>query len=259
MTSDQLELHECDHVAIEHACVLQWRLAASQRAASIQQLMFDSKQGRWLDLCIPDALLCQPARSADAQPLYPNSAAKTTVAAREYALVDMDRMEQLGRSSAVTAVAWLPFLWGMPGCVSRSEPQASDCKRQEAQWSADALTQAMMQSGLVGANGLLNTTTQRSGQQWDAPNCWPPLLCMWVDGLLANGSRTGQNFARRLAQAYLRAVDLGLQQSGVVWEKYGTDADGQCGGGGEYEPQVGFGWSNGVALHVMLTLGVTLP
>ena len=39
------------------------------------------------------------------------------------------------------------------------------------------------------------------------------------------------------------------------YEKYNALIPGQGGGGGEYTPQVGFGWSNGVALWMLETFG----
>lgn len=44
---------------------------------------------------------------------------------------------------------------------------------------------------------------------------------------------------------------LGYQQSGAMYEKYDANTPGQYGGGGEYEVQLGFGWSNGVALSLI--------
>jgi alpha,alpha-trehalase len=34
-------------------------------------------------------------------------------------------------------------------------------------------------------------------------------------------------------------------------EKYSCEVAGGVGGGGEYTPQVGFGWTNGVALDLL--------
>jgi alpha,alpha-trehalase len=40
--------------------------------------------------------------------------------------------------------------------------------------------------------------------------------------------------------------------TGAMHEKYDvTTPAGKIGGGGEYAPQVGFGWSNGVALDFL--------
>lgn len=40
----------------------------------------------------------------------------------------------------------------------------------------------------------------------------------------------------------------GFEADGAMYEKYDATYPGQYGGGGEYEIQLGFGWSNGVAL-----------
>ncbi|KAG8434588.1 hypothetical protein GDO86_012818 [Hymenochirus boettgeri] len=36
-----------------------------------------------------------------------------------------------------------------------------------------------------------------------------------------------------------------------MFEKYDVEGDGKPGGGGEYEVQVGFGWTNGVVLQLL--------
>ena len=41
-------------------------------------------------------------------------------------------------------------------------------------------------------------------------------------------------------------------------EKYDATAPGERGGGGEYEPQVGFGWTNGAALWLLRHYGAEL-
>lgn len=40
-----------------------------------------------------------------------------------------------------------------------------------------------------------------------------------------------------------------------MMEKYDAMSPGSMGGGGEYETQTGFGWTNGVALHFLQTYG----
>ena len=43
-----------------------------------------------------------------------------------------------------------------------------------------------------------------------------------------------------------------------IFEKYSTRSTSYAGGGGEYEVQVGFGWTNGVALWTAATFGDVL-
>ncbi|KAK9521200.1 hypothetical protein VZT92_021025 [Zoarces viviparus] len=44
----------------------------------------------------------------------------------------------------------------------------------------------------------------------------------------------------------------------AMFEKYDVNGDGKPGGGGEYEVQLGFGWTNGVALQLLDQYGATL-
>lgn len=91
--------------------------------------------------------------------------------------------------------------------------------------------------------GGLATTTETSGQQWDAPNGWAPLQWIAIAGLRAYGDST---LARTLACRWLVTVNSFYVRSGRLIEKYDVLLPGQSGGGGEYPLQDGFGWTNGV-------------
>lgn len=43
-----------------------------------------------------------------------------------------------------------------------------------------------------------------------------------------------------------------FRKSGYMYEKYDATQMGVGGGGGEYVPQRGFGWTNGVLLELLL-------
>ena len=50
----------------------------------------------------------------------------------------------------------------------------------------------------------------------------------------------------------MRGNATALERTGYMHEKYDArNAQAGAGGGGEYSPQRGFGWSNGVALHFL--------
>jgi hypothetical protein len=210
----------------------------------------------------------------------------------------------------IHAASWTPFLWGMTSrCGDRAHPgrfrlpgaanSVAGCEREGgvgpsgARGSAidgDVIT-AMCLSGLAMEGGLA-TTLVDTGQQWDFPNSWPPLLCTWVDGLMSHAENhaagcsgvagesgegyscscslagggvgapcgrctaaSARGLASHLARAFLGAVQTGLDKTGYVWEKYDAREVGKCGGGGEYDVQTGFGWTNGVALHLMRRWG----
>jgi alpha,alpha-trehalase len=81
-----------------------------------------------------------------------------------------------------------------------------------------------------------------SREQWDYPNGWAPLQWVAVVGLRNYGKR-------RLAETISRRWNCenldGYRASGTLIEKYDVVND-KLGGGGEYELQIGFGWTNGV-------------
>ncbi|MEJ6011170.1 alpha,alpha-trehalase TreF [Novosphingobium aquae] len=92
------------------------------------------------------------------------------------------------------------------------------------------------------APGGLRTTLVASGEQWDQPNGWAPLQWIAVTGLSRYGH---EDLALEIARRWVDTVDQNYQQSGLIYEKYDVEA-GAIGAGGEYAPQTGFGWTNGV-------------
>ncbi|CAM4096158.1 alpha,alpha-trehalase TreF [Roseateles saccharophilus] len=108
------------------------------------------------------------------------------------------------------------------------------------QAQADAMA-AQVQARLLGANGLLSTTLN-TGQQWDAPNGWAPLQWMAAQGLVRYGHAA---LARDIAERWCASVHRVYLATGRLLEKYDVAQD-RPGGGGEYETQDGFGWTNGV-------------
>ena len=95
--------------------------------------------------------------------------------------------------------------------------------------------------------GFLTTLT-KTGQQWDAPNAWPPLQWMTVRGLEASGN---QKLAAEAKKRWLAINDSVYKSTGKMMEKYRVDDLTLPGGGGEYPVQDGFGWTNGVYLDFL--------
>ncbi|QTH63082.1 alpha,alpha-trehalase TreF [Psychrosphaera ytuae] len=99
--------------------------------------------------------------------------------------------------------------------------------------------QFLMPGGLV-------TTTCSTSQQWDSPNGWAPLQWFTVKGLL----NYGQNeLAKEIMTRWLDTVETGFKTTGKVMEKYNVVDPDLLAGGGEYEVQAGFGWTNGVCIE----------
>jgi alpha,alpha-trehalase len=115
---------------------------------------------------------------------------------------------------------------------------------------ADA-TAKLAQTALFAPGGL-RTTTVHTGQQWDEPNGWAPLLWIGVHGLDRYGKTA---LADDLAQRWMKTVSTFYACTGRMVEKYDVDS-GQAGGGGEYPVQDGFGWTNGVTRTLLDRPGI---
>uniref|UniRef100_A0A2K5D071 Trehalase n=1 Tax=Aotus nancymaae TaxID=37293 RepID=A0A2K5D071_AOTNA len=95
------------------------------------------------------------------------------------------------------------------------------------------------------------TSLQKTGQQWDFPNAWAPLQDLVIRGLAKAALPRAQEVAFQLAQNWIRTNFDVYSQKSAMYEKYDISNGGQPGGGGEYEVQEGFGWTNGVVLMLL--------
>lgn len=96
-------------------------------------------------------------------------------------------------------------------------------------------------------SGGFVTTQINSGQQWDAPNGWPPLQWLAMEGVRHYGRADLADVAR---DRWLGLNRRTYQATGKMTEKYDVVDAARPAGGGEYPTQDGFGWSNGVALRL---------
>jgi alpha,alpha-trehalase len=94
-------------------------------------------------------------------------------------------------------------------------------------------------------SGGFVTTLVASGQQWDAPNGWPPLQWLAAEGVRRYGRADLADTARARWLALNRRT---YASTGKMTEKYDVVDPNRPAGGGEYPTQDGFGWTNGVAL-----------
>jgi len=96
--------------------------------------------------------------------------------------------------------------------------------------------------------GLKTTLSDESTQQWDGKNVWAPLVRMAEQGTRKYGHDT---FANNVADRFLHATDSVYKQEGKLMEKYNGEEPTTIAGGGEYEIQEGFGWTNGVTITLL--------
>ncbi len=95
--------------------------------------------------------------------------------------------------------------------------------------------------------GGLVTTLYNSGQQWDYPNGWAPL--QWI-GYKALKNYGFEDLANEIASRWINLNVKVFFETNKMMEKYDVVNTHKSGGGGEYELQDGFGWTNGVFLKL---------
>ena len=199
----------------------QFQAHADARAAAIHAVLWDSRAAQWRDFELEG---------------FTTSA----LDACEETEQDVHVVWTGQQSTRVFASNWVP-LWC--GALQPGSAEAAAC------------CASLRHSGLLQPGGIA-TTTLATGQQWDWPNAWPPLQLLLAEGVDVHCGATGEQLSAAIAGSYLRACAAGLDDGGVMHEKYDatvTPGSGRAnvGGGGEYAPQVGFGWSNGVALAML--------
>ncbi|XP_077985420.1 trehalase-like isoform X2 [Glandiceps talaboti] len=103
------------------------------------------------------------------------------------------------------------------------------------------------------------TSTTESGEQWDYPNAWPPLQEMIITGLAQSSLPEAKELALTLAQSwtYCNWKTYEDSENDYMYEKYDVN-NGAPGGGGEYDVQLGFGWTNGVLIQLLKEYGDVL-
>jgi hypothetical protein len=142
-------------------------------------------------------------------------------------------------NSPLAISSWIPMWVGLM-------PTNND----DSTMQSNNLVNSLENSNLIQAAGIL-TTIEDSGQQWDSPNSWPPLVLITIEGLRKLPISASQNLANSLSNAWINTNYLAYKENGYMYEKYNAYEIGVGGGGGEYKPQIGFGWSNGVALILL--------
>lgn len=68
-------------------------------------------------------------------------------------------------------------------------------------------------------NSGVPTSNVNSSQQWDYPNCWPPLQAMVIQGLDRTNYKPAQTVAINLAKSWINTNYVGFITSGTMFEK----------------------------------------
>ncbi|KAI1350152.1 Six-hairpin glycosidase-like protein [Xylaria sp. FL0043] len=237
----------------DEAAAAEFEELAQNRSASMYKLMWNDKYSSYFDYNL------------------------TSQALNLYILADEDTTEAQkadapgGYQVSFTPAQFYPFWLGAAPSELKNNPLAV---RNIYKRVAELLSE---KSGGIAATNLM------TGQQWDQPNVWPPLMYVLMKGLLNTQPTFGkedpyyietQDLALSLAQRYLDSTfctwrstggstdelpRLGgiddPQAQGIIFEKYSDESINAAGSGGEYEVVEGFGWSNGVLIWAVDTFG----
>lgn len=106
--------------------------------------------------------------------------------------------------------------------------------------------------------GGVPNTMANTHEQWDFPNVWPPMQHMLIMGLDGLDSQEAKDLAFKWGQRWVRTNYIAYNETSNMYEKYDAQSLGGHGGGGEYEVQKGFGWSNGAVMDLMDKYGERL-
>ncbi|KAK6644318.1 hypothetical protein RUM43_000585 [Polyplax serrata] len=103
--------------------------------------------------------------------------------------------------------------------------------------------------------GGVPATLEHTNEQWDYPNAWPPLQHIMIIGLMNTGDESAKELAYELASRWVVSNYVAFNETGHMYEKYDATVVGGHGTGGEYDVQLGFGWSNGVIIDLLHLFG----
>ncbi|XP_018322661.1 trehalase isoform X2 [Agrilus planipennis] len=130
-------------------------------------------------------------------------------------------------------------------------PLWTGCYKKEEKEKIVRLVLKYLQTVNVMYPGGIPTTKEHTGEQWDFPNAWPPLQHIMIVGLNSTGDEAAQRLAFEIAEKWTRSNYKSFNETATMYEKYDATVSGGHGGGGEYEVQFGFGWTNGVIMDLL--------
>ena len=121
--------------------------------------------------------------------------------------------------------------------------------------SAPQAERVMENLSLFERPGGLQTSTTRSGSQWDSPFGWAPMQIIAVAGLRRYGYHAPAN---RISVKFLSLILKEFNQHNVIVEKYDVERrDSQVRSGlkfGYTSNEIGFGWTNAAFLKLYADL-----
>ncbi|VDD96909.1 unnamed protein product, partial [Enterobius vermicularis] len=139
--------------------------------------------------------------------------------------------------------------------VSNALPLYAKCYDDEDDVTPHRVYEYLKREGVLNfTSGLPTSLAMGSEQQWDKENAWPPMIHMVIEGFRTTGDPLLMKAAEKMATKWLTVTYKSFIRTHSMFEKYNVSAmleECAAGGGGEYEVQTGFGWTNGVILDLL--------
>ncbi|KAL3846756.1 hypothetical protein ACJMK2_017717 [Sinanodonta woodiana] len=141
--------------------------------------------------------------------------------------------------------------------ASHIYPLFADCVSddQKSVEREERIMKYLEQQQVLYYEGGVPASTVNTTQQWDFPNAWPPLQHVMIKALAQGKLQTTRDKAFNLTSKWIYSNWKGWKETGKMFEKYDATTSGRRGGGGEYDVQEGFGWTNGVVLDLLKEYG----
>jgi alpha,alpha-trehalase len=138
--------------------------------------------------------------------------------------------------------------------VSNALPLFAQCFDDEKEEIPHRVYEYLRREGVLNfTKGIPTSLVMGSVQQWDKENAWPPMVHMVIEGFRTTGDPKLMKVAEKMAVQWLMVNYKSYSSAYAMFEKYNASSTEDCsaGGGGEYEVQKGFGWTNGVILDLL--------
>ncbi|KHJ41379.1 alpha,alpha-trehalase [Trichuris suis] len=140
--------------------------------------------------------------------------------------------------------------------ISNVLPLYANCYDDES--APSRVYQYLKAVGAFNSTRGIPTSFIQTDQQWDSANAWPPMVHMLIEGFRTSGDPDLTASAQHLATQWLHSTYRAYMHTNAMFEKYNVSDVNELpggGGGGEYEVQTGFGWTNGVILDLLAKYG----
>ncbi len=129
--------------------------------------------------------------------------------------------------------------------------------KEDAEKVAKCSVDYLRRSGALHCHSGIPASIYHTNEQWDF-NVWAPLQQIVVEGLVKTGNDEAAAVAKDVAKKFVNSAIVAcneIEKTCSLYEKYGPMKLGKAGEGGEYDVQLGFGWTNGVLLEFIDNYG----